>query len=148
MAAVKAKKPTSKLKAGQKKKVNKWLILGGVAAVAIIGVVVVRFSSASQWVSIARPTGFWRVTTKTSTVSNTVFTMRAGRKYRVCFRGYSEGSGSQVWLMHQKRSVSSRSSLVCTSTVGALKDIRTGFAVTKISGPNVIITAISADELR
>lgn len=47
MAAVKAKKPTTKLKAGQKKKVNKWLILGGVAAVAIIGAVVVRFSGAA-----------------------------------------------------------------------------------------------------
>lgn len=47
MAAVKAKKPTSKLKAGQKKKTNKWLIIGGIAAVAIIGMAVVRYSSAS-----------------------------------------------------------------------------------------------------
>jgi len=49
MAAVKAKKPVSKLKAGQKKKTNKWLIIGGVAAVAIIGAVVVRFSGASSY---------------------------------------------------------------------------------------------------
>lgn len=48
MAAVKAKKSVSKLKAGQKKKVNRWLILGGVAAVAIVGIVVVRFSGAAS----------------------------------------------------------------------------------------------------
>lgn len=49
MAATKAKKPTTKLKASKKKTTNKWLILGGVAAVAIIGAVVVRFSSAARY---------------------------------------------------------------------------------------------------
>lgn len=52
MAAIKAKKPTSKLKAGQKKKINKWLILGGVAAIAAIGVLAVRYSSASSYTFI------------------------------------------------------------------------------------------------
>jgi len=45
--ASKAKKTASKLKLTQKKKVNKWLIAGGIAAIAIIGVVVVRYSGAS-----------------------------------------------------------------------------------------------------
>jgi hypothetical protein len=53
MAAVKTKPKTStKLKAGKKKPLNKWLILGGVAAVAVIGVAVVRLSGASSYVFI------------------------------------------------------------------------------------------------
>lgn len=48
MAVVKAKKPVTKLKAGQKKKVNKWIIIGGIAAVAVIGAVVVGSSFASS----------------------------------------------------------------------------------------------------
>ncbi len=50
MAAVKTttkKTVNNKLKAGQKKPINKWLILAGVALVAVIGVVVVRYSGAS-----------------------------------------------------------------------------------------------------
>lgn len=47
MAAVKSKKPTSKLKAGKKKSLNKWIIVGGVATVALVGALVVRFSGAS-----------------------------------------------------------------------------------------------------
>ena len=65
MAAVKAKKPVSKLKAGQKKKVNKWLIIGGVAAVAIIGAAVVRFSSAATCKSLT-----WRQGSSGRCVSN------------------------------------------------------------------------------
>lgn len=149
MAVKTTKKPVSKkLKAGQKKKTNKWLIVGGIAAVAIIGAVVVRFSSASQWVSVTRVTGPWTITTKTTTVSSKVFTMKKGRTYRVCFRGYSQGSGSAVWLQHQARNVSSKSGLVCTSSVRALKDINSNFVVTKKSGPNVTVSAISLDELR
>lgn len=49
MAAVKVKKPTSKLKAGKKKPLNKWIIVGGVAAVALVGALVVRFSGASSY---------------------------------------------------------------------------------------------------
>jgi hypothetical protein len=53
MAAVKSNKPTKapskKLKAGQKKKVSKWLILGGIAAVAGIGAVVIRYSGAAEY---------------------------------------------------------------------------------------------------
>lgn len=53
MAAVKSNKPTKapskKLKAGQKKKVSKWLILGGIAAVAGIGAVVIRYSGAASY---------------------------------------------------------------------------------------------------
>ena len=55
MAAVKTTKTKSsinKLKAGKKKPLNKWIIVGGIAAVAIIGAVVVRFSSASSYAFI------------------------------------------------------------------------------------------------
>lgn len=56
MAAIKSKKPTKspskKLKISQKKKTNRWLVVGGVAAVAIAGAVIVRFSGASQYVFV------------------------------------------------------------------------------------------------
>lgn len=48
MAAARTKKPASKLKASQKKKTNKWLIIGGIVAIAIIGAIVVRVSGASN----------------------------------------------------------------------------------------------------
>ncbi len=97
MAAVKAKKPASKkLKASQKKKTNKWLIVGGISAVAIIGVAVVRFSSASQWVSIWRSTNSPHVLTDRVTVSTTGYTpykngvtITKGSRYRFCLRGYN-----------------------------------------------------------
>lgn len=58
MAAVKTKSKTSpkskQLKAGKKKPLNKWLIVGGVAAVAVIGVAVVRFSGASSYTFVNR----------------------------------------------------------------------------------------------
>lgn len=41
------KKPSKKLQASKKKSLNKWLLLSGVAAVALIGAVIVRFSSAA-----------------------------------------------------------------------------------------------------
>ena len=41
------KNPNSRLKAGQKKSINKWFIVAGVAAVAVVGVLVVRYSGAS-----------------------------------------------------------------------------------------------------
>lgn len=52
MAATKAKKqtkaPVKKLKVNQKKQTNKWLLVGGVAAVVLIGLAVVRYSGASK----------------------------------------------------------------------------------------------------
>jgi hypothetical protein len=49
LAMVAAKKTSSKkLKAGKKRRINKWLVIASVAVIAIIGVVVVRYSSASR----------------------------------------------------------------------------------------------------
>lgn len=54
MATVKTKPKTTatKLKAGKKKKVNKWLLVAGVASMVAIGVLVVRYSSASTYTFI------------------------------------------------------------------------------------------------
>ncbi len=94
MVAVKAKKPVSKkLKAGKKKKTNKWLILGGVAAVAIIGAVVVRFSSASTWTSLTW--GDKKTRVGQPLVSNIV-NLKSGGLYRFCVRGHSSGSSSKM----------------------------------------------------
>lgn len=63
MATTKAKKPTSKkLKAGKKKSVNKWVIAGGVAAVAIVGALVVRFSGASSYAFTRNYSGMSMIT--------------------------------------------------------------------------------------
>lgn len=52
MAAVKTKKPSKipskQLKAGKKKPLNRWILVGGVAVVALVGVIVVRLSGASN----------------------------------------------------------------------------------------------------
>lgn len=53
MAAVKtnkpSKSPSKQLKAGKKKPLSKWIIVGGVATVAIVGALLVRFSGASSY---------------------------------------------------------------------------------------------------
>jgi hypothetical protein len=53
MAAVKAKKPTTKLKSSKSKPLNKWVLIGGVAAVALVGALIVRISGASGVVRTA-----------------------------------------------------------------------------------------------
>lgn len=102
MATVKSKKPVSKkLKAGKKKRVNKWLIVGGIVAVAIIGTVIVRFSSASQWVSMWRSTERMEVDAGYN-FSTSVFRpytngvkLAKGGTYRYCIRGnFDTGSSS------------------------------------------------------
>lgn len=47
MAIANKKSNTSKLKAGNSKKINKWIIAAGVVLVAAVGIIVVRFSSAA-----------------------------------------------------------------------------------------------------
>lgn len=49
-----AKTSSKQLKAGKKKSLNKWIVLAGVVAIAIIGVVVVRYSNASSYAFIHR----------------------------------------------------------------------------------------------
>jgi hypothetical protein len=102
MATVKLKKPVSKLKAGKKKKVNKWLILSGVAVVAIIGAIVVRFSSASSWVPITNNTNSQAIGTAGGGYDNDYnhyartkeVTITKGHTYRVCAQGYGAGANS------------------------------------------------------
>lgn len=76
MAATKAKKPKAKLKAGKKKGINNWLILSGVAAVAVVGALVVRFSGAGGYpfVRYAQSMSYENKTAKQTFV-------RSGRTY-------------------------------------------------------------------
>ncbi len=97
MAAKATKKPVtkSKLKAGQKKKVNKWLIVGGIAAVAIIGALVVRFSSASSWVSLWRTQRQMSISegkeVQSSDFEPKLVKIAKGGTYRYCVRAYASG---------------------------------------------------------
>lgn len=100
MAAKATKKPVpkSKLKASQKKKVNKWLIVGGIAAVAIIGALVVRFSSASSWRPIY--TDNWENTIRSSSPGTGYdsIQLRSGRNYRFCVTGHGNGGNTNTVL--------------------------------------------------
>lgn len=77
MAATKPKKTSSKLKAGNKKKINKWLIIGGVAVVTVIGALVVRFSSASSYPFVRyisqMSSTYWNQTPATFTYNGTKY---------------------------------------------------------------------------
>lgn len=154
MAAVKAKKPTtSKLKAGQKKKVNKWLIIGGVVAVAVIGALVVRFSSAAKWYSIKHVTGKWTMTT--NGISATTYNTYEGKTYRVCFRGYTSKGTSKAVIYNigtEKTTVSvgTSSAVYCSRSA---KEYSSGKSnnllfLDKTSGNNITVTAVSAEQLR
>ena len=171
MATVKSKKPVSKLKAGKKKKVNKWLIVGGIAAVAIIGAVVVRFSSAATWQSVyrnANPSGLYQLSlgSQGGTWNRPVGLVKGG-VYRYCVRGYSLDISTTVQISLDTASSSSSrkgaalstktygrtSQLHCSKEFYATKSyIATGhIVVTSEYGSRtrgMIVTAQSIDRLR
>lgn len=153
MAAVKAKKTNTKLKAGQKKSVNKWLIVGGVAVVAVIGAVVVRFSGASSWRSVSYSGQRYQTLTTQGLLYQSMATqLGGGNTYRICFRGYSTGSSSTVNIQPTAfattATVGSTSGLHCSKSVKLSGTYNTYFpALFKVNGPNVIVTAVSIDKL-
>lgn len=49
MAVKKTTNSSKKLKAGNKKPLSKWVLAGGIAAVAVVGLIIVRFSGASSY---------------------------------------------------------------------------------------------------
>lgn len=104
MAAVKSK--TNKLKAAKQKQTNKYIIIGGIAAVAIVGALVVRFSGAST-----RP--FTRTITQMSRGDQTLGPIQtfavSGRTY-----GYIEKDG--VVSIASKSEVA-KSKLICAHVV-------------------------------
>ena len=158
MATVKAKKAVSKkLKAGQKKKTNKWLLVGGIAAVVIIVAVVVRFSSASQWREIAH-------SSKSDPHVTTPFKYIAkGTRVRYCGRvatniiknssvtvnlnyTYNPGSGYTTAVGHAGRRVSNTNTLACAETTvttsaywRAVFSVQTGRQNQKITGTSLSV---------
>lgn len=166
MAAIKSKKPVSKkLKASKKKKTNKWLILGGVVAVAIIGALVVRFSSASQWVA-----AYYNNTQKYSLgagdslgLATPTIRITKGNTYRFCARGVSSGkttlklslliSDVQPGPNERVRAVSTKSygkgsELHCSAEFRATKDYRATGYWEHVSGSRMTVTSRSIDYLR
>lgn len=121
MAAVKSNKTTTKLKAGKKKPLNKWIVVGGIAAVAIVGALVVRFSGASNWTTItSQKFGYsassFDATSATKSLAN-------GKTYRICFNGKSNGSNSNVVFQPQafytKKPTNSTMTLRCSKSYTA-----------------------------
>jgi hypothetical protein len=104
MAAVKATKPTkapsNKLKAAQKKQTNKWLLLGGVAAVVVVGVVVVRLSGASSYPTKADGNVSFGTSFTTASVRSTDGWLCVATR----FDGGSKGlKPSYKWTVQEKR---------------------------------------------
>lgn len=161
MAAVKSNKPTAKLKAGKKKPLNKWIIVGGVAAVALVGALIVRFSSASQWYSVKHLTGNWTITTASTSYTSATFKPVKGRTYRICFRGgTSQGTAVVNFAPIQFQTYDSSTGNATTVRTGSNLYCSKSWKKTsssidimfptlfKLRGYNVNFTALSVDELR
>lgn len=146
------KKPASKLKAGQKKPINKWLIAAGAAAVVALGLLVVRYSSAATNIGspVSHKTGKWTLTTQGLLFSSMTTKLNAGSTYLMCFRGYSTGKTSTVLF---QPTAFSTTKTVTTNTVYCSKPYKVTSsnnffpAFYKKSGPNITITAVSINKL-
>ena len=150
MSAKQVKKPVTKLKVAKKKKMNKWLIIGGVAAVALVGIVVVRLSSASTWVLTKYIKGPWTVTTSGITIP--YYNTTKGRTYRVCFTAYTSKGTSEVTLSTgaggvERKYIGTREAKYCDS-FKENSNASSNYVVRKKSGNNVTVTAFSTEQLR
>lgn len=150
-----------------KRPLSKWLVAAGVALVVLVGVLVVRYSSASKWVSIKHTSGKWTLTTNTNVFEgygNSSGTTVPGRLYRVCLRGYSQGAssvasialwrvdsvghiGPVAWTVSNK-TYHSTSEFHCSGQYQAPYASTVFPVAAKKSGANITITAVSVDELR
>lgn len=162
MAAVKAKKPTTKLKAGKKKQTNKWLILGGVAAVAIIGAVVVRFSSASTWRDVGQRDTWQNTLSRVGqSDSSLAITLKSGRNYRYCVTGYSKGSSSTTKIAFKTESPSLKYGVAsstkkygrgnefhCSATFRTTKTYKAAGNIELAGGSSFVIKSRIIQELR
>jgi len=161
---VKRTSKSKSIKAG-KNKDNKWLILAGVAVVALMGVMYVRLSSASNWVSIYRkaPNNVWQAAKdggKFIGMQTDKVTFIKGRSYRVCARGYAVNGNSALMnldftiykptLRYQSalatKKYGSTSQLHCSATFKATKDYVAAGNV-KVTSGSIKVTAVSVDEL-
>lgn len=117
MVAKKApsKAPSKKLKAGKKKSLNKWILIGGAAVIALLGLVVVRYSSASTAKSFS------------NSCANNYLNGNNNRKVNKSGSGcsYSISSGQHVYT------------LVPASTMAATRRVCAQVAFTK---PNTRVT--------
>lgn len=159
MAAVKAK-PTSKLKAGKKKPLNKWIIIGGVAAVAIIGALVVRFSSASTAFSIYHSSTVTTLGVASSTRTTSV-NLQPDRNYRFCVKGFSNGASSNIRLSFNKENAPFRTGVAlstkkynktsaphCSATFHTTSSYRVTGNAEYASGSSLTVQSMSIDEIR
>lgn len=153
------KKPSKKLQASKKKSLNKWIILSGIVAVAVIGVAAIRFSGAAKWYVVKRQPVGWTVTTQAwQTATQTYFRPVPGQTYRQCFRGSSPGI-SRVKLrsdyapgasLYSEVVVKGGSKVYCGKTFKIKTDkyLVSGLYMIKTAGPNVSVTAASYEVLR
>lgn len=152
MAATKAKKSASKLKVSKKKTLNKWIILGGVFVVAVIGVLIVRYSSAATYYPRARKTVSWTLNLAAGYANaNVSLAANKGRTYRTCVHARSTGSSSKLYFTGlgsvtrtvTKDGVYCGNSYKNTLSSGALIY---SAAVAKAGGANIVVTAVSIEE--
>lgn len=160
MVAVKRQKRSSKPKLGGKRQVNKWVVLAGIATVAIVGAVIVRFSSASQWRVIAHDKTNIILTTKVWKNGSRAVINRDD-VIRGCVRAYSTDRTKNATITIDvggggtTRTVTPQGGVYCTkswrnkadsSGYGYLLSTDTNFI--KDSGPNVWVVAVSVERLQ
>lgn len=154
---------------GKKMPLRKRMILLVVALVVLAGVVIYRLSSASTWWSSKHMSGSWNVTTTPLYITGMVVHPTTGKTYRTCFRGYSGGTGTgstttvdiEMWVVKRnadklpisstlsRKTYNTSSELHCSATYKATSSDYSFYPIiTKRSGPNLKVTAVSIDELR
>jgi hypothetical protein len=136
------------------------LIASGVVVVAIIGSLVVRYSSASTWFSIYRSDyrSTIRVVSTTMTASRDLV---AGKSYRFCVRGYSNGPSTTLRLSFNKENQPYRagvasstkrygtaSVLHCSATFRTTTSYRVSGNAEHVAGSSLTNQVMSIDELR
>ncbi len=155
MATARTKKPTTKLAASKTKKSNKWLIAGGIIAVGICGVVIVRFSSAANWKPLQADKVNTSVTTLAYIYSPDYRGTQAGT-YHVCFTGYSTGASSSTAIItyNQRRrevrfkTTASKQCSYAANFTNPLLDGGSMGDMKKLHGANIKITETSIEKLR
>lgn len=159
MTAANVKKLTKsssiKIKSSEKKKTNRWLITGGVALVVIVGIVIVRLSSAATWHPIESQKVSALITIQANFYSLDFRGTKAGT-YHVCFTGYSTGvGGSTARITYNQRArevayktTSSKQCSYAQTFTNPLLDGGSSGYIKKLHGANIKITSTSIEGLR
>ena len=163
----KPKTATKKLKPSKKKSISKWIIVVGVVAVAAIGVVVVRFSSASRWYSVYYSRNVRDLSSTNRVYSTPDKVLKKGNTYRFCVRGGRIYAGNTtltlqftVWnsahtygrdrAVSEKgyNTLSSSGELHCSKEFRATQDYLVQGSAILTKGQAVDMMAVSIDQLR